>query len=562
MKKNLLLLLVFAAVAVCGNARERTLAEKQALARQFVHAPERMKKAQAKSHAEWSVLFDNGVLTVMGCDNTGFAIVVNDDQLGTVAGYSDAAYDETNEGLKWFLNNVSSSLSDNRLSTINRKAAVPPSEKYKPSVDHLLTSTWNQNSPYNDLCPKDTKGAGYPSGCVATALSQIMYFHKYPETGQGAKQYSFKPAEGVGELLSANFGETTYDWAHMLDNYVSGSYTEEQGNAVATIMLHCGVAVEMNYTPTGSGAYSSEARNGLVSFFKYHQNAGLLYRTYYSLEEWMDIIYNELNCNRPIYYAGADANRGGHAFVLDGYDSNGFVHINWGWGASGGNGFFDITLLNPSGYEFSQGQDMIIGIDKPDVQDIVYESHIVSDNALSVSRFGAMLNVSPGTSLWNLCGYKWSGQLGVILKNAEHTYVLNSVTAKDVANRYNTLSSLTPSDAVLGGMLKLPTDIADGEYRLFIGSMDERDTDWRLVRRRNNVVNNYKVTVADGKLAGLVADTDDTWPREMATAIQTVTLNKDLDHTKVYNLRGQFVGNDINALPSGVYIVGGKKVVK
>ena len=561
MKKNLLLLLVFAAVAVCGNARERTLAEKQALARQFTHAPERMKKAQAKNHAEWSVLFDNGVLTVMGCDNTGFAIVVNDDQLGTVAGYSDAAYDETNEGLKWFLNNVSSSLSDNRLSTINRKAAVPPSEKYKPSVDHLLTSIWNQNSPYNDLCPKDTKGAGYPSGCVATALSQIMYFHKYPETGQGSKQYSFKPAEGVGELLSANFGETTYDWAHMLDNYVSGSYTEEQGNAVATIMLHCGVAVEMNYTPTGSGAYSSEARNGLVSFFKYHQNAGLLYRTYYSLEEWMDIIYNELNCNRPIYYAGADANRGGHAFVLDGYDSNGFVHINWGWGANGGNGYYDITLLNPSGYEFSQGQDMIIGIDKPDA-DIVYESHVVSEYPLTVSKFGTMLNVSPGTRLWNLCGYKWSGQVGIILKDATQTYVLKSVTAKDVANRYDVLSSLTDKDATLDGMCKLPSGIADGEYRLFIGSKDDRDTDWCLVRRSNNAVNNYKVTVADGKLAGLVADTDDTWPREMATAIQTVTLNKGLDHTKVYNLRGQFVGNDINALPSGVYIVGGKKIVK
>lgn len=561
MKKNLLLLLVFAAVAVCGNARERTLAEKQALARQFVHAPERMKKAQAKSHAEWSVLFDNGVLTVMGCDNTGFAIVVNDDQLGTVAGYSDAAYDETNEGLQWFLSSVSSSLSDSRLSANSRKAAVPPSEKYKPSIDHLLTSIWNQNSPYNDLCPKDTKGAGYPSGCVATALSQIMYFHKYPETGQGAKQYSFKPAEGVGELLSANFGETTYDWAHMLDNYVSGSYTEEQGNAVATIMLHCGVAVEMNYTPTGSGAYSSEARNGLVSFFKYHQNAGLLYRTYYSLEEWMDIIYNELNCNRPIYYAGADANRGGHAFVLDGYDSNGFVHINWGWGANGGNGYYDITLLNPSGYEFSQGQDMIIGIDKPDA-DIVYESHVVSEYPLTVSKFGTMLNVSPGTRLWNLCGYKWSGQVGIILKDATQTYVLKSVTAKDVANRYDVLSSLTDKDATLDGMCKLPSGIADGEYRLFIGSKDDRDTDWCLVRRSNNAVNNYKVTVADGKLAALVADTDDTWPREMATAIQTVTLNKDMDHTKVYNLRGQFVGNDINALPSGVYIVGGKKVVK
>lgn len=561
MKKHLLLFLVLAGFTVGGTARERTLTEKQALARQYVSMPGGKKRAKAET-AQWTALLDNGMLTVMGADKAGFAIVVNDDQLGTVAGYSDAHFDETNESLQWFLTTVSSSLVNNSLSANSRKAAVPPSEKYKPSMDPLLASTWNQSTPFNDLCPKDNKGKAYPSGCVATALSQIMYFHKYPEKGSGQKQYSFKPADGVGELLSANFGETTYDWANMIDNYESGNYSEEQGNAVATIMLHCGVAVEMNYTPTGSGAYSSEARIGLITFFNYHKNAGLLNRAYYSLEEWMDIIYNELNHNRPLYYAGADANRGGHAFVLDGYDSNGFVHINWGWGANGGNGYFDITLLNPSGYEFSQGQDMIIGIDKPDVQDIVYESHIVSDNALSVSRFGAMLNVSPGTSLWNLCGYKWSGQLGVILKNAEHTYVLNSVTAKDVANRYNTLSSQTPSDAVLGGMLKLPTDIADGEYRLFIGSMDERDTDWRLVRRRNNVVNNYKVTISDGKLTSLEQDTDDTWPNEMTTGIQAVQAKSKSLNQAIYDLNGRYVGSDLNALQKGIYIFRGKKVVK
>ena len=455
MKKTLLLLLVLVAFAADGNARERSFAEKQALAAQFIGKTNGKKMAKAKS-SQWTVLLDNGVLSVMSNGNAGFAIVINDDQQGSVAGYSDAPFSESNESLQWFLSAVSSSVASNSLAANSRKDAVKPSEKYKSSMVPLLSSKWNQSTPYNDLCPKDTKGKGYPSGCVATALSQIMYFHKYPEKGNGQKQYSFKPSDGVGELLSANFGETTYDWANMLDNYESGTYTEEQGNAVATIMLHCGVAVEMNYTPTGSGAYSSEARNGLITFFNYHKNAGLLHRTYYSLEEWMDIIYNELNHNRPIYYAGADANRGGHAFVLDGYDTNGFVHINWGWGANGGNGYYDITLLNPSGYEFSQGQDMIIGIDKPDVEDIVYESHIVSDYALSVTKFGTMLNVGPGNSLWNLSGYKWSGELGVIMKNAEHTYVLNSVTSKDVANRYNTLSSLTPSDATLGCMVKLP----------------------------------------------------------------------------------------------------------
>ena len=121
---------------------------------------------------------------------------------------------------------------------LNGKTSSAHASPKHSSLQPLLSSVWNQSAPFNDLCPVATNGSHYPCGCVATALGQIMYFHKYPDIGAGEKQYSFKPADGVGELLSANFGETHYEWNNMLDSYESGNYTSTQAHAVAEMILH------------------------------------------------------------------------------------------------------------------------------------------------------------------------------------------------------------------------------------------------------------------------------------------------------------------------------------
>ncbi len=550
MIKKLLLLLFLGVSSLPITARQRTLSEMQNEAQSVLTISGA--RAQTGGNA-LQVIKQKEMLTVLG-NGSQFAIIANDDAYRAVVGYADGTYTANNSTLTWFIDAVNEAMvSEVSVGVMHRTSVAPDASKFKIYVEPLLQTTWSQREPYNNLCPKTSSGSDYPSGCVATALSQIMKYHAYPTNGIGEKQYSFKPADGVGELLYANFGATTYEWDKMLDNYVSGSYSDEEANAVATIMLHCGVSVEMNYTTSGSGAYSSEACNGLVKFFGYNANIGIVYRDYYSLEQWMDMVYAELNEQRPIYYAGSDNSRGGHAFVIDGYDATGLVHVNWGWGADGGNGYFDITLLNPTGYQFSGGQNMLLGIDLP-TADIAYESHLVSDYAMTVSKMGVLLNVNVGQSIWNLNGDAWEGELAVVLEGGGQTYELSKGNVSKTANLYNVLSNTSPS---IGGMLKLPTGIADGNYRLFVGARNSRDSRWQLVRRSKEQVNCYLATISNGAISSLTSETDDTW-RGTVTGISGVELDAIDSSARYFDLSGRKV-SDTNR--PGIYIRNGQKII-
>ena len=551
MIKKLLLLLFLGVSSLPITARQRTLSEMQNEAQSVLTISGA--RAQTGGNA-LQVIKQKEMLTVLG-NGSQFAIIANDDAYRAVVGYADGTYTANNSTLTWFIDAVNEAMiSEVSVGVMHRTSVAPDASKFKINVEPLLQTTWSQREPYNNLCPKTSSGSAYPSGCVATALSQIMKYHAYPTNGIGEKQYSFKPADGVGELLYANFGATTYEWDKMLDNYVSGSYSDEEANAVATIMLHCGVSVEMNYTTSGSGAYSSEACNGLVKFFGYNANIGIVYRDYYSLEQWMAMVYAELNKQRPIYYAGSDNSRGGHAFVIDGYDATGLVHVNWGWGADGGNGYFDITLLNPTGYQFSGGQNMLLGIDLP-TADIAYESHLVSDYAMTVSRMGVLLNVNVGQSIWNLNGDAWEGELAVVLEGEGQTYELSKGNVSKTANLYNVLSNTSPS---IGGMLKLPTGVADGNYRLFVGARNSRDSRWQLVRRSKEQVNCYLATISNGAISSLTSETDDTW-RGTVTGISGVELDAIDSSARYFDLSGRKVTHHNQP---GIYIRNGQKIIK
>lgn len=551
MKKNILLTFILFLSVIAAAAHERPLSEKQKRALAVMAA--RNPKTTVQD-SQLQVVMEDDFLTVM-TDGSQFAIIANDDNFPAVVGYADGAFSTENNSLTWFLNAAKESMAQQLANgTPLRTAIAPDASKFQTSIQPLLNTTWNQGEPYNNMCPKASNGKAYPSGCVATALSQIMKYHAFPTHGIGEKQYSFQPSEGSGELLYANFGATTYDWDNMLNNYTSGGYTEEQGNAVATIMLHCGVAVEMNYTPTGSGAYSSEACNGLVQFFGYNENVGIVYRNYYSLEQWMNMVFTELNMSRPVYYAGSDSSRGGHAFVIDGYDEDGLVHVNWGWGPDGGNGYYDISLLNPTGYQFSNSQNMLIGIDLP-TADIKYESHLVSDYALSVSKTGKLLNVKVGQSIWNLNGGAWEGDLAVILEGEGQTYELSRGTVCQTANLHDVLANISKS---INGMLKLPTDIADGTYRLYVGAKSSRDERWQLVRR-GELANSYLIEVSSGSVSTVTSDTDDQW---VPTYVRNISTTKPAGNTAVYDLQGRRISEaSTSSLQKGIYVKDGKKFI-
>ena len=214
------------------------------------------------------------------------------------------------------------------------------------SVDPLLTCKWNQNSPYNVLCPEDDAGPGNHVyvGCVATAMSQIMYYWRYPISGTGSHSYYLYPYG----TITANFGNATYEWDAMQDEIVPSNPWE-----IGEIGFHAAVSVNMDFGPDGSGASSWDVPYAFKHYLGYVNSAQYVDKSDYSFSTWETMIQTELDDGHPLYYSGF-SNEGGHAFVFDGYQGSNFYHINLGWSGSG-NGYY--TLQDVAG--FSSGQGMV-----------------------------------------------------------------------------------------------------------------------------------------------------------------------------------------------------------
>ncbi|MFC2673366.1 MAG: C10 family peptidase [Prevotella melaninogenica] len=374
-RKRLFLKLLFtftAALTITAAPRPKAVI-KAVAAKVFGQSPSlSMTRASGE---EPRTLLANKAFTVMGYNNGGFVIVSNDDLLPAVIAYSNTVFDKntSNTGFKWYLSAVEEAINGIVKAGKPRTMIAPDQSKYAAKIPSFVTSIWGQEKPYNNLCPEGTTSGtgswqGYGStgrtvtGCVATAMAQIMYYNRWPEKGTGGTHSVYvKQADGTKKIVTVNYEESFYDYTNMIDSY-KGHYSKEQGDAVAKLMLDCGVAADMNYATDGSGTYTENAARGLRRNFGYPETTQMLKRRRYSEQAWMDIIYNEINERRAILYTGVDNKNGGHAFVLSGYDETGKVWINWGWdGAS--DGFYDIALLNPKSYKFSEDQDMIIGIE-------------------------------------------------------------------------------------------------------------------------------------------------------------------------------------------------------
>jgi hypothetical protein len=236
-------------------------------------------------------------------------------------------------------------------------------------VPPLVATRWNQTSPYNEKCPilPGTSTRGY-TGCVATTMAQIMKYHGYPSIGKGQSD-EYKTNSPSNIIIPAVPFNVNYQWGQMTNTY-SGSSSSTAIDAVATLMYHCGVSVEMDYQSGGSGASSEAATKALINNFDYDANLQLKYRAYYNNTTWEAMLIEQLNGSLPIYYAGRNAGSG-HAFVCDGYAQNGYFHFNWGWGGSQ-DGYYLTTAMQPGtgnpgagAGTYNLGQNIIINI-KPD----------------------------------------------------------------------------------------------------------------------------------------------------------------------------------------------------
>lgn len=209
------------------------------------------------------------------------------------------------------------------------------------SVNAMLTTTWNQSPLYNMLCPSNSyTGQNAVTGCVATAMAQIMKYWNRPVSGRSFHSYN----SNFG-TLSVNFANTTYDWDNM-PNELNGASSQAQRTAVATLMYHCGVSVDMQYGLGASGAYSQDVPYALKTYFKYDSLTRLVDKSGYSDSDWKTKLKNELDAGRPIFYAGHSSGSG-HAFVCDGYDNSNNFHFNWGWGGLC-DGYYSLNNLCPS----------------------------------------------------------------------------------------------------------------------------------------------------------------------------------------------------------------------
>ncbi len=217
------------------------------------------------------------------------------------------------------------------------------------TISPLLTTTWDQGARYNELCPQDPAGPGGHvwSGCVATAMSQVMNYWRYPLQGTGSHGYY----SDYGYLF-ADYGASTYDYNQMNYN-IGGEYNYE----MAELQYHAGIAVDMMYSPSGSGAYSDDAAAALRNYFGYNSSLQLVYKDDYSEDAWADLLMDNLENGWPMYYHGFGS--GGHAFNVDGFQGSDYFHFNWGWSGSY-NGYFYLSNLNPGGNDFTWGQGAIV----------------------------------------------------------------------------------------------------------------------------------------------------------------------------------------------------------
>ena len=329
---------------------------------------------------------------VFNFGDKGYVIAAADDCAAPVLGYSDAgAFDPQAmpDNMRAFLEAYQAEIAAAVAAGAPAGVQVPCEAPQRHDIEPLITTKWSQTEPYNALCPMD---GDYQCvvGCVATAMAQIMNYHKYPTTGQGTNTYTTNIG-GNDVTLSLDFSTVTFDWDDMLPSYGYGvEYTDAQAAAVAELSYAAGVSVNMMYGSGISAAYSSDVPHALCKYFGYNRSMRKVERLPYTTAQWEGILYNELAAARPIYYDG-QSSAGGHAFVCDGYQEGGYFHMNWGWSGMS-DGYFRVSALNPeamgtggSGAGFNCDQSVVININPADTSE-AYSLDVSSRSPFGVNE--------------------------------------------------------------------------------------------------------------------------------------------------------------------------------
>lgn len=550
--RKTLTLFIASLLAMPNFANDRSEQEMQKIALQALCSSNLQaggaKKAAANIAVEKYQSLD--MVNVYGIKGKGVVFISKDDDIEPVLGISDEDFDVNNMpcGMKWWLNTANKSLERMKAKGITY-SANPMAASGRPT--YFIKTYWNQDKPFNNLCPQ-INGSAAPTGCIATAMAQIMKYYQYPATSKGTGIYSVttykdkNDKEGTTKWYKRELGHT-YQWTAMLSSY--GIVSEDENDAVATLMADAGAASQMNYQANGSGTIEWYAAKGFAENFRYDSLAiSCLQRDFYTDAEWMEMVRKEMEAKQPVLYCGSDEIEGGHAFLLDGIQEDGKVHVNWGWGKSG-DGWFDIDVLRPNitgftGEGFNIGQSMVLGFkqqetpsaDEENISQWVTDgySFYISNNELHVKL----------TNAYNYSHRVFDGKLDIVLQgmgdNSSKLYtdpIFETDTETpyvDMLSGFNYGDKDQPEvDFNLSQESELK-NISAGTYKLFLGSKSTKEKAYQCLRSVGGTIM-YTLTVA--------ADGTMTLAQDGTSAISAVAVKQNISapYTYIYNMQGQEV---------------------
>jgi hypothetical protein len=501
-------------------------------------------------------------------NNQGFVIVSGDDAARSILGYAlqgsfavnnipanvQGWLDMYKAQIQYAMKATSFTLLDSTAVLKSSNTSPQLTDSVQPLLGNII---WDQDKPYNLFCPYNTTAkANTETGCVATAMAQIMKYYQWPVTGIGSQSYTDSPYG----TLSVDFSKVTYDWGNMQNGY-GVTTTGKQDTAVSTLMYDCGVAVKMQYNITangGSSASTSDAGIALINNFGYDSGVQSYDRSLFTESQWENLIQNELKAARPVLYAG-NTNVDGHAFVCDGFDSNDLYHINWGWSGLF-NGYFQLSALNPdwpgSGGEtggFTQYQQIIAGIQKPSTTAHVtyqlgtYNQGIASSTSTLSSISTQKLNLSFGFMNFGINNF--TGKVGVgLFKNGVYQQTLSSASISSLGS-YSYYGSYPFSNVSLSGL-------ASGNYQIYCIYQPADSTSWSIIKPSIGFANYLNVTISGTTATIQVPSTSPvltlTQPVQLAenayqnkTGVFNVSVNNS--GTEFYSNVGLYIYSKTNA---------------
>lgn len=420
-------------------------------------------------------------------EGKGFVIVSGDKRMPAILAYSDEEQfdiDNIPPNVRYWLDCYAEAFL-----TLNSRSDTVPFKTSSVNPDGisplLENNSWGQDDPYNRLCPS-VRNERCVTGCVATAMAQVMRFHKYPATGKGSISYT---TETNNIHIQHNLASTQFRWNDVIDDY-NGAYTPEQADAVAELMYSCGVSVNMDYCTSsqgGSGTYQSNLIKAFIENFSYDQDAAFMKRSYCSEEDWHNILVKELNEGRPVNYAGTNIKDGGHSFVFDGYrvsEGNKYpdYHVNWGWNGSC-NGYYQIADLSPSengqhttAGGFNNSQQITIGIKPEDGIDngSIYLCTTNLHTSTTTAKAGSTINIY-AASCANMSYKKFNGTI--------HAILISKEDGKEIIlgeSRLKALSFLQEQNNV-NIEITLPHNLANGQYTVQLRSRQSGEDEYQQV---------------------------------------------------------------------------------